>query len=49
MRCKKFPRPLKLRIFVDGNTALLKGRNKEVAQMAKKVMRKLERKVEEKA
>ena len=28
--------PLKLRVFVDDITALVKGRNKEVAEMAKK-------------
>ena len=31
--------PLKLRVYADDITALLMGRNKEVAQMAKKVMR----------
>ena len=40
--------PLKLRVFVDGITALLKGRNKEVAEKAKKVMKKLKEEVEKK-
>ena len=38
--------PLKLRVFVDDITALVKGRNKEVAEMAKKVMKKLKEEVE---
>ena len=33
--------PLKLRVFVDDLTALLMGKNREVAEMAKKVMKKL--------
>ena len=33
--------PLKLRVFVDDITALLMVKKKEVAEMAKKVMRKL--------
>ena len=33
---------LKMRVFVDDITALVKGRNKEVAEMEKKVMKKLE-------
>ena len=40
--------PLKLRVFVDDITALVKGRNKEVAEMAKKVMKKLKEEVEKK-
>ena len=40
--------PLTLRGFVDDITALVKGRNKEVAEMAKKVMKKLEEDVEKK-
>ena len=44
----KFYPPLKLRIFVDDITALVKGRNKEVAEMAKKVMKKLKEEVEKK-
>ena len=40
--------PLKLRVFVDDITALVKGRNKEVAEMAKKVMKKLKVEVEKK-
>ena len=40
---------LKLRVFVDDNTALVKGRNKDVADMAKKkVMKKLKEAVGEK-
>ena len=38
--------PLKLRVFVDGITALVKERNKEMAEMAKKVMKKLKEEVE---
>ena len=42
--------PLKLRVLVDDITALVKGRNKEVADMAKKVMQKLKkRKLKRKA
>ena len=41
--------PLMLRVFVDDITALLKGRIKEVAEMAKKVIRKLKEEVGEKA
>ena len=37
---KIYPPP-KLRVFVDDTTALVKGRNKEVEEMAKKVMKKL--------
>ena len=44
---KKCP-PLKLRVFVDDITALLKGRNKEVVQMAEKVLGKLKKEVKEK-
>ena len=40
--------PLKLRVFVDDITALVKGRNKEVAELAKKVMKKLKVDVEKK-
>ena len=40
--------PLMLRVFVDDITALVKGRNKEVADMAKKVMKKLKEEVEKK-
>ena len=40
--------PLKLRVFVGDVTALLKGRNRERVEMAKKVMKKLEEEVEEK-
>ena len=39
--------PLKLRVSVDGITALLKGRNKEMVEMADKVLRKLKKEVEE--
>ena len=45
----KIYQPVKLRVFVDDITALLIGRNKEVAEMAKKVMRKLKEEVEEKS
>ena len=37
----KFYPPLKLRVFVDDITALLMEKNKEVAEMAKKVMKRL--------
>ena len=40
--------PLKLRVFVDDITALLMEKNKEVAEMAKKVMRRLREEVEKK-
>ena len=43
----KIYHPLKLRIFVDDITALFKGENREIAEMAKKVMKKL-KDVEEK-
>ena len=39
---------LKLRVFVDDITALVKGKNKEVTEMAKKVMKKLKEEVEKK-
>ena len=39
---------MKLRVFVDDITALVKGRNKEVTEMAKKEMKKLKEEVEEK-
>ena len=42
---KNYP-PLKMRVSVDDITALLMERNKEVAEMAKKVMRKLKEEVE---
>ena len=38
---------LKLRVFVDDITALVKGMNKEVAEMANKVMKKKKEEVEE--
>ena len=41
--------PLKLRVFVDDFTALVMGKNKEVAEMAKKVMKRLREEVEKKA
>ena len=44
---KKYP-PSKLRDFVDDVTALVKGRNKEVAEMATKVTEKLKEEVEKK-
>ena len=37
---------LKLRVFVDDVTALVKGRNKDVAEMAKQVMKKLKEEVD---
>ena len=40
--------PLKLRVFVDDITALLRRKNKVVAEMAKKVMKKLKEEVERK-
>ena len=39
---------LKLRVFVDDITALLKGKQREVAEMAKKVMKKLKKEIEKK-
>ena len=44
---KNYP-PLKLRVFVDDITALPKGKHREVAEMAKKVMKKLKEEVEKK-
>ena len=44
---KNYP-PLKLRVFADDITAFLIGSNKEVAEMAKKVMNKLKKEVERK-
>ena len=38
--------PLKLRVFVDDISALLMGKNKVVAEMAKKVMKRLGEEVE---
>ena len=46
MRLQKFTLLLKLRVFVGDITALLIGKNKEVAQMAEmaqKVLKKLKR------
>ena len=40
--------PFKLRVFVDDITALLMGKNKVAAEMAKKVMKKLREEVEKK-
>ena len=37
--------PLKLRVFVDDITALVMGRNKEVAEMAKKVDEEVQRRI----
>ena len=39
----KIHHTLKLRVFVDDITALVRGKNKEVAEMAKNVMKKAER------
>ena len=44
---KIFP-PLKLRVFVDDITALLKRRNKELVEMAERVLKKSKNEVEEK-
>ena len=44
---KHYP-PLKLRVHVDDITAQVKGGNKEVAEMAKKVMKNLKEEVEKK-
>ena len=44
---KNYP-PLKLRVFVDDITALLKGRNKELAELVEEVLNKLKKEVEEK-
>ena len=44
----KFYPPLKLRVFVDDITALLMVKNEEVAEMAKKVMKRLREEVEKK-
>ena len=44
----KIYHPWKLRMFVDDITALLKGVNREVGEMAKKVMKKLKDEVERK-
>ena len=46
--CHKIYPPLKLRVFVGDITALVMGRNKEVAKMAKKVMKRLREEVEKK-
>ena len=40
--------PLTLRVLLDDFTAFMNGRNKEFVEMAEKVLRKLEREVEEK-
>ena len=48
MRSQNFIPPLTLRVFVDDITAPLNGGNKEVAEMAKKVMKKRKEEVEEK-
>ena len=47
-RLHKIYPPLKLRVFVDDITALLRRKNKVVAEMAKKVMKKLKEEVERK-
>ena len=50
MRLQKNDPPLKLRVFVDDITALfLMVKNKVVAEMTKKVMKKLKEVVEKKA
>ena len=48
VRLKKKKPPLKLRVFADDITALLMRKMKEVAEMTKKVMRKLKEEVEKK-
>ena len=40
---------LKLRVLVDDITAFVRGRDKEVAEMAKKVMKRQREEVEKKA
>ena len=40
--------PLKLKVFVDDITALLNGVNRELAEMAQKVTKKLKEEVERK-
>ena len=42
---KNYP-PLKLRVFVDDIAALLMVKNEEVAEMAKKVMKRLREEIE---
>ena len=49
MKSQKFTPPLKLRVHVDDLTALVRGRNKVVAEMAKKVMKKLREEIQRKA
>ena len=49
MKLQKINRPLKLRVFVDDIPALLLERNMVVAEMAKKVMKKLREEVEKNA
>ena len=44
----KFYPPIKLRVFVDDITALLMRKNREVSEMAKKVIKKLKEEVERK-
>ena len=44
----KFYPPLKLQFFVHDIAALVMGKNKEVTEMAKKVMKKLKEEVERK-
>ena len=41
--------PLKLRVFVDDNTEFLMEKNREVVEMSKNVMKKLNEEVTEKA
>ena len=48
MRSPNIYSPLKFRVFLDGITALLQGKNREVAEMAKKVMKRLREEVEKK-
>ena len=45
MKLQTFYRPLMLRVLVDDITALLVGKNKVVAELAKKVMKRLREEV----
>ena len=45
MRLHRFFRLFKSRVFVDDLTAFLSGRNKELVEMAEKVLKKLKREV----
>ena len=47
MKSQKYT-SLKMRVFVDDITALVKGRSRELAEMSKKVNKKLTEEVEKK-